>query len=47
MADGVVDLTLTEQVGVCATILRLFKSRNDAVCISIHKVFYQNILRLR
>ena len=39
MADGIIDLTLTEQVGVRATMVRLLESRNDAVCISVHKVF--------
>ena len=26
MADGIIDLTITEQVGVCATMVRLFES---------------------
>ena len=37
MADGVIDLTLIEQVGVRVTMVRLLESRNDTVYF--HKVF--------
>ena len=39
MADGIIDLTITDQVGVCATMVRLFE-----FCYAFMKFFYWEIL---